>query len=72
MRFHRAATMYPEGSVLDIQFPAERLNDLAGDPYWIDLTVEEAKALYDILRTRFEADTAASSPDAERPTLTLS
>ena len=33
--------MYRKGSVLEIQFPPERLNDGAGDPYWIDLTLDE-------------------------------
>lgn len=61
--------MSPEGSVLDIHFPAERLNDMAGDPYWIDLTVEEATALFEALRVRFDAD---ALPQKARPIVTLS
>jgi len=61
--------MYPEGSVLDIHFPEERLNDMAGDPYWIDLTVEEATALFDALRARFDPNT--QTPQA-RPIVILS
>ena len=37
--------MYKKGVALEIQFSPERLNDGAGDPYWIDLTSEEAVAL---------------------------
>ena len=48
--------MYRKGSVLEIQFSPERLNDGAGDPYWIDLTLDEARRLYE------------NSPRASRPT----
>ena len=41
--------MYRKGSVIEIQFPPERLNDAAGDPYWIDLTLDEARRLYEQL-----------------------
>ncbi|MEX3556019.1 MAG: hypothetical protein VB131_05340 [Burkholderia gladioli] len=34
-------------AALEIRFPVERLNDGAGDPYWIDLTLEEARRLHD-------------------------
>ncbi len=29
--------MYRKGVVIEIQFPPERLNAAAGDPFWIDL-----------------------------------
>jgi rubredoxin len=35
--------MYKKGVALEIQFAPERLNDGAGDPYWIDLTLTEAQ-----------------------------
>jgi hypothetical protein len=60
--------MYPDGSVLDIHFSEERLNDMAGDPYWIDLTVEEATALFEALRARFDANALVPK---ERPIIIL-
>ena len=48
--------MYRKGSVLEIQFSPERLNDGAGDPYWIDLTLDEARRLYEQLAARFATD----------------
>jgi rubredoxin len=44
--------MYKKGIAVEIQFSPERLNDRAGDPYWIDLTMEEAKRLLQALQTR--------------------
>jgi len=37
--------MYKKGSVLELQFSPQRLNDGAGDPYWVDFTLEESQAL---------------------------
>lgn len=54
--------MYRKGSVLEIQFSPERLNDGAGDPYWIDLTLDEARRLYDQLAARFATDARANQP----------
>ncbi|CAG4890504.1 rubredoxin [Paraburkholderia gardini] len=54
--------MYKKGVAVEIQFSAERLNDGAGDPYWIDLTAQEAQQLLHALQTRLavsEAGTAA-------------
>ncbi len=48
--------MYRKGAALEIQFPPGRLNDGAGDPYWIDLTVEEAQRLLHALQTQLAAD----------------
>ncbi|AHI68208.1 hypothetical protein [Burkholderia thailandensis] len=54
--------MYRKGVVLEIQFPPERLNDAAGDPYWIDLTLEEARRLHRQLSARFAAEASANQP----------
>lgn len=37
--------MYTKGTSVELQFPPQRLNDGAGDPYWVDLTIDEAQAL---------------------------
>jgi rubredoxin len=50
--------MYKKGVALEIQFSPERLNDGAGDPYWIDLTLNEAQALLDTLQTQLDANSA--------------
>ncbi|VVD70735.1 rubredoxin [Pandoraea capi] len=42
--------MYKKGSAVELQFSPSRLNDGAGDPFWIDLTREEAQALSDALQ----------------------
>lgn len=57
-----------DGIALEIRFTAERLNDMAGDPYWIDLTVEEARRLHQTLQQRF-ASTVDAAVAAD--TLTL-
>lgn len=57
-----ACAMYRKGSVIEIQFPPERLNDAAGDPYWIDLTLDEARRLYEQLAARFATDARANQP----------
>ena len=44
--------MYKKGVAVEIQFSPERLNDGAGDPYWIDLTQAEAERLLESLQTR--------------------
>jgi rubredoxin len=44
--------MYKKGVAVEIQFSPERLNDGAGDPYWIDLTHNEAQRLLDSLQAR--------------------
>ncbi|MHA7680212.1 rubredoxin [Cupriavidus sp. PET2-C1] len=44
--------MYKKGTAVEIQFSPQRLNDGAGDPYWIDLTTEEAQALLALLQAR--------------------
>lgn len=52
--------MYRKGTVLEIQFSPERLNDMAGDPYWIDLTAGEARRLYETLQRRFASEVSAN------------
>lgn len=37
--------MYKKGTAVELQFAPERLNDAAGDPFWVDLTIDEAQAL---------------------------
>ncbi|SDC12529.1 rubredoxin [Paraburkholderia lycopersici] len=54
--------MYKKGVALEIQFSPERLNDGAGDPYWIDLTADEAAALLDTLQTRLAARETTAAP----------
>jgi rubredoxin len=54
--------MYKKGVALEIQFSPERLNDGAGDPYWIDLSAEEAAALLETLQTRLAARESTSAP----------
>jgi rubredoxin len=41
--------MYKKGTALELQFSPARLNDGAGDPYWIDLSMQEAQRLHDEL-----------------------
>jgi len=54
--------MYKKGVALEIQFSPERLNDGAGDPYWIDLTAEEAATLLETLQTKLAARETTSAP----------
>ena len=54
--------MYKKGVALEIQFSPERLNDGAGDPYWIDLTSEEAAALLETLQTKLATRETTSAP----------
>ena len=58
--------MYKKGVALEIQFSPERLNDGAGDPYWIDLTQDEAQRLLDSLQARLAAS-SASGASTEAP-----
>jgi rubredoxin len=53
--------MYKKGVALEIQFSPERLNDGAGDPYWIDLTAEEAARLLKTLQTQLDAREGGTS-----------
>ncbi|CAB3791285.1 Anaerobic nitric oxide reductase flavorubredoxin [Paraburkholderia caffeinitolerans] len=54
--------MYKKGVALEIQFSPERLNDGAGDPYWIDLTAAEAAALLETLQAKLSARETTSAP----------
>ena len=47
--------MYKKGTAVEIQFSPQRLNDNAGDPYWVDLTTEEAQALLTQLQARLDS-----------------
>jgi rubredoxin len=42
--------MYKKGTSVELQFSPQRLNDAAGDPYWVDLTIDEAQALLERLQ----------------------
>ncbi|WP_420994165.1 rubredoxin [Cupriavidus sp. 30B13] len=44
--------MYKKGTAIELQFSPARLNDGAGDPYWIDLTAEEAQQLLAVLQDK--------------------
>jgi len=52
--------MYKKGVALEIQFAPERLNDGAGDPYWIDLTLAETQKLLETLQTQSAANSAGT------------
>ncbi|AGW90278.1 MULTISPECIES: rubredoxin [Cupriavidus] len=55
--------MYKKGTAVEIQFSPKRLNDGAGDPYWIDLTTDEAQALLTQLQARMgNREQTQSSP----------
>jgi rubredoxin len=51
--------MYKKGVAVEIQFSPDRLNDGASDPNWIDLTREEAQALYQTLQSQLQGGTDA-------------
>jgi rubredoxin len=53
--------MYKKGVALEIQFSPDRLNDGAGDPYWIDLTADEAARLLNTLQTQLAAREGGTS-----------
>lgn len=42
--------MYKKATAVELQFSPERLNDGAGDPFWIDLNLTEAAALHQALQ----------------------
>ncbi|MBP0590906.1 rubredoxin [Paraburkholderia sp. LEh10] len=42
--------MYKKATAVEIQFSPDRLNDGAGDPFWIDLNLTEAAALHQALQ----------------------
>ncbi|CAH2903549.1 MAG: Rubredoxin [uncultured Paraburkholderia sp.] len=52
--------MYKKGVALEIQFSPERLNNNAGDPYWIDLTQDEAQRLLANLQARFAVESSST------------
>ncbi|CAE6734006.1 rubredoxin [Paraburkholderia aspalathi] len=52
--------MYKKGVAVEIQFSPERLNDGAGDPYWIDLTQVEAQRLLETLQARLAESSAGT------------
>lgn len=55
--------MYKKGVAVEIQFSPERLNDGAGDPYWIDLTQIEAQRLLESLQARLaESSVGTAAP----------
>jgi rubredoxin len=54
--------MYKKGVAVEIQFSPERLNDGAGDPYWIDLTQDEAQRLLENLQARLAAGGGTVAP----------
>ncbi|MEM5438837.1 rubredoxin [Paraburkholderia diazotrophica] len=54
--------MYKKATAVEIQFSPDRLNDGAGDPFWIDLNLTEATALHQALQRYLDA------PAGERPT----
>lgn len=58
--------MYKKGSAVELQFSPSRLNDGAGDPFWIDLTRDEAQALLESLQSHL-ARSAADTPGTESP-----
>ena len=53
--------MYKKATAVEFQFSPDRLNDGAGDPYWIDLNHNEAVELHQALQRYLDA------PAAERP-----
>ena len=61
--------MYKKGSAVELQFSPSRLNDGAGDPYWIDLTRDEAQALLAALQSHLsrQAQDASGTPNIEAP-----
>jgi rubredoxin len=52
--------MYKKGVAVEIQFSPDRLNDAAGDPYWIDLSLNEARDLLEALQKRLDANEASA------------
>jgi len=54
--------MYKKGTAVEIQFSPQRLNDNAGDPYWVDLTTEEAGVLLTQLQACLDSSQTPSFP----------
>jgi rubredoxin len=54
--FREIGVMYKKGAALELQFAPARLNDQAGDPYWIDLSADEARALHEALGAYLAVD----------------
>jgi hypothetical protein len=52
--------MYKKGVAVELEFSPERLNDGAGDPYWIDLTHDEAQRLLESLQVRLASHSAST------------
>ncbi len=61
-------SMYKKGSAVELQFSPSRLNDGAGDPFWIDLTRDEAQALLAALQTHL-AGTGNDAVGTDQPLL---
>ncbi|SKC96672.1 Rubredoxin [Burkholderia sp. YR290] len=53
--------MYTKATAVELQFSPDRLNDGAGDPFWIDLNHNEAVELHQALQRYLD------TPAAERP-----
>jgi rubredoxin len=53
--------MYTKATAVELQFSPDRLNDGAGDPFWIDLNHNEAVELHQALQRYLD------TPTAERP-----
>ena len=53
--------MYTKGTSVEIQFPPQRLNDAAGDPYWVDLSIDEAQALLERLQAHLALATEGTA-----------
>lgn len=53
--------MYTKGTSVEIQFPPQRLNDGAGDPYWVDLSIDEAQALLERLQSHLARATEGTA-----------
>lgn len=63
--------MYKKGSAVELQFSPSRLNDGAGDPYWIDLTRDEAQALLVALQSHLSQPAHDSAGTASPRVFTL-
>ena len=59
---HIPIAMYKKGVAVELQFSPDRLNDGAGDPYWIDLTQDEARRLLESLQARVGAGGGTAAP----------
>jgi len=66
--------MYTKDTALEIQFSPQRLNDTAGDPYWIDLSPSEAWRLLQQLQSHFApaaAERATTTGSTSAPVFAL-